>query len=271
MHRRVFLSAALMVSSLYSLEETPWLDNTYQFNLLQDVTYSRYRYIDHAVEQPSYAYNNYLTRTRLSLSPSQDFQVELEFEMARTPHQLYGFRSIAVGVRYSLFDDIAGDPLSVVLGGNLRPVGGRAVRDVSSPYGSYMNYEVMVSLGKEFLSDKTWKLRGYLVGTFGLANHGSCWDRFYGALEGKFLSSQVLKAFISGYYGYGMHRTVDIEHFRGWGRIDHGSIDLGVEYRYIFDFWGELGLSYGHRVLARSYPQNEQTFTLSYKLPFSLF
>ncbi len=114
MQKRLFIPAFLMASSLFSLEETPWLDTPYQFNLLEDVSYSRYRYIDQAITQPSYVYNNYLTSTGISFMPAPELEVELELEMARTPHQLYGFRSAAIGVRYILLDDIAGDVLSLV-------------------------------------------------------------------------------------------------------------------------------------------------------------
>ena len=271
MQKKTLLAACLAATSLYSLEETPWLNTLYQFNLLADATYSKYRYVDEALVQPTHTYNNYLTSLGFGFTPSPSFGMELEVELARTPYQNYGFRSAAVGARYLVLDGIAGDPFSLVVGGNLRPVRSRSVRDISSPYGSYMNYEAMISIGKELLAKEQWLLRGYLVGTVGIANRGSFWDRFSAVLEGRFLPSQVLKLFAHGYFGYGSNKIVDIENFRGWGEMNHSSIDIGMEYRYSTPLWGELGLSYAHRVLAKSYPENEQTFTLSYKLPFSLF
>ncbi|MBS0627848.1 MAG: hypothetical protein JSS09_06515 [Verrucomicrobia bacterium] len=256
---------------VYSLDQSPWLGDVYQFNLDSMVAYSHYRYINHAKEQPTYTYRNYVTKETLSFTASENLELEMEIELARTPHQLYGFRSSAMQARYRLLDDIAGDPLSLTLGASLRGVGGRSVRDVSSPYSSYLNAEVMFSLGKEFTKTTEWTSRGYLAGLIGLANHGSVWNRVEANFEGKFFNAQVIKAFMAGYFGYGPKTLVNINHFHGWREIAHRSIDLGAQYRYCFPRWGDLGLSYAYRVFARSYPQNEQRIELSYYLPFSLF
>lgn len=261
----------LTTACLYSLDESPWLGDVYEFATQTDLSYSHYRYIDQAKEQPSYTYRSYLTKETLSFTASEALAFELEVELARTPYQLYGFRSSALAARYVLLDDVAGDFVSLVVGANMRAVGGRSVRDVNSPYSSYLNTEVMTSIGKEFTKDKEWKTKGYLAGVLGLANHGSAWNRLEMVYEGKISSAQVIQAFMSGYFGYGPKTQVDINHFEGWGKIAHRSLDIGLQYRYCFSFWGDLGLSYAYRVFAKSYPQNQQTVQISYTLPFSLF
>lgn len=271
MGKYVFFAAISSASALFSLEEKPWLGDVYSFGMQTECAYSRFRYIDHALVQPDYAYNNYLTNVGFSLTTQYDVELGVELEMARTPHELYGFRSSALGARYRLLDDIAGDFLSLVLGTEVRAVSGRAVRDVSSPYATYMNYEIFSSLGKEFTKDGDWKSRGYLLGSLGIGNKGAPWNRFEGVLEGRFRKSQVVSLFGLAYLGYGLHKTVNISDFHGWGNIQHRSLDLGLSYRYIFSLWGEVALSYAYRVVAVSYPQNTQTVELRYFLPFSLF
>ena len=266
-----FTIFCLASTCLYSLDQSPWLGDVYEFNTKTDVSYSHYRYIDQAKEQPAYAYRSYLTKETLSFTASDVLELEWEMELARTPFQLYGFRSSALGARYCLLNDIAGDLFSITLGANMRGVGGRSVKDVNSPYSSYLNTEIMASIGKEFTKQKDWATRGYAAGFVGLANHGSAWNRFELAFEGKFLSSQVLKTIMTGYFGYGPKKMVDINHFHGWGEVAHRSLDLGMQYRYCFTFFGELALSYAYRVFAKSYPQNQQTIEVSYSLPFSLF
>ncbi len=257
--------------SLCALDDSPWLGNPYQFNFESDISYSRYRYINGAEKQPSYAYQTYLTKEGVSFTTADSFEVEWEIELARTPRQLYGFRSSALGAKYRLFDDIEGDFLSLTFGASLRGVGGRSVRDVNSPYASYLNAEIAVCAGKEFTKKEDWTTRGYFATMAGLANRGSVWNRFDLVYEGKPTPSQVLKGFMEGYFGYGPLKKVDIDHFHGWGSVAHRSLDAGVQYRYVFSLWGELGLSYAYRFFARSYPQNAQTVQLSYYLPFSLF
>jgi len=258
-------------SSLAALQTTPWIGDTYEFYLHSDVVYSQYRKVNNAVEQPDYLYRNYLTREGFSFALSSSLEIELEVELARTPHQLYGFRSAALAGKYLLLDDIAGDPVSFAVGANIRNVGVRANKDISSPYASFWNFEGAAFLGKEFSSAGTWHNRCYLMATLGIANQASLWSRFEAAFEGKIARSNVVKVFCLSYLGYGSQKHVDIDHFHGWGKIAHRSIDVGAQYRYLFNLWGELGLTYACRVLAISYPKAEQTIGLSYTLPFSLF
>jgi hypothetical protein len=254
-----------------ALEESPWLGNVYECEFFTDFVYSQYRKIDHALVQPSYAYNNYVTELDLGMAVSENIDLQWEINLARTPHQTYGFRSSALQGRYLLWDDIAGDPVSITLGVNTRAVTGRAVKDVSSPYASYWNGEATVSVGKEFTKDADWKTRGYLFASIGIANHGSLWDRYKAAFEARILDSHAVQVFGVGYFGYGHDKTVDINAFQGWGKIWHGSLDIGAKYSYFFDLWGTLSLSYACRVLAYSYPEREQTIQFSYTLPFSFF
>lgn len=267
---KVFLFCSAF-SSLAALQTSPWIGDTYEFYLRSDVIYSQYRKIDQAVEQPTYLYRNYLTREGISFALSSSLEVEMEVELARTPHQLYGFRSVALAGKYLLLDDVAGEPLSIAIGANVRNVGVRANKDVSSPYASFWNFEGAAFLGKEFTKTDVWRTRGYLMATLGIAHQASFWNRFELAFEGKLGKSNVGKVFCLSYLGYGLEKSVDIDHFNGWGKIAHRSIDIGVQYRYLFQFWGELGLSYAYRALAISYPRGEQTIALSYTLPFSLF
>jgi hypothetical protein len=263
--------ASSCVSTVFALQDSPWLGDTYEFYLHSDVVYSQYRKIDKAVEQPGYTYRNYVAREGLSFSFSSCAEIEAEVELARTPHQLFGFRSFALSGKYLLLDDIAGDPISFSLAANIRNVGVRAVADVSSPYAAYWNFEAVTAIGKEFTKIDNWTTRGYAVASVGIAHLASFWNRFEAAFEGKIGKSNVGKVFCLAYLGYGPKIAVDIDHFQGWGKISHRSIDVGLQYRYVFQTWGEVGLSYAYRLLAISYPKQEQTITLSYNLPFSLF
>ncbi len=263
-------SCLFLFQGAFALQEAPWLGNVYEFEFHTDFCYSQYAKIDRAIEQPSYAYNNYVTDASLSLTASPKIDVEIELDMARTPHQTYGFRSAAFQIRYLFLDDIVGDLVTFNMGLNTRAVTGRAVADVSSPYASYWNGEATVSIGKEFTRDEDWKTRGYALGSVGLANHGSFWNRYKAAYEARIGSYQALEVFSVGYFGYGGEKRVNIDQFRGWGFIQHRSIDVGAKYRYLFQFWGSLSVSYACRVWAVSYPEREQSIEFSYSLPFSI-
>lgn len=263
--------SVLATSCLFAFDESPWLGDVYGFISNTELIYSQYRHIDHAQEQPTYMYRNYLTREGIYFTMGDEIEVEWEIEFAQTPHQPYSFRSSGLCGKYCFLNDIEGNPISFVAGVNIRGVSGRAVRDVSSPYASYCNAEAMLSVGKEFTKDKNWNSRGYVTGVVGLANKGSIWNRFLVVGEGRVARSHIFKGFFTGYFGYGPQEEIDIEEFQGWGRVAHRSLDIGAQYRYHFALWGDLGISYAYRVFAKSYPSKEQAVTISYELPFSLF
>ena len=263
-----FLSNA---GAALALDMSPWLDDVYEFILHSEVSYSHYRFIDGAVKQPEFSSNNYVIPVSIAFTVTPSLELEIEGVMAQTPNQSYGFRSSALGLRYRLYDDIAGDPLSITLGVSSRWVTGRSVRDVNSPYASYWNQEIALSLGKEFIKESDWKLRGHATGFFGIANHRSMWNRAFASIEGHLTDFHLLALFMDGCFGYGRQEQINIEHFRVWGTVHHGSLDLGLQYRMCFSLWGELGLSYAYRIYAKLYPQNVQTAQISYTLPFSLF
>lgn len=271
--KKHWISAAMLfaLQTGMALEEAPWMGDVYGFVFHTEFFYSQYSHIDHALEQPSYSYNNYVTDASIGFTATESIDLEWELDMARTPHQTYGFRSSALQARYLICNDIAGDFLSAAVGLNTRAVTGRAVADVSSPYASYWNGEFTVSLGKEFTKDSDWKTRGFLLGTVGLANHGSFWNRCKAAFEACWMQKQSFQLFALGYFGYGGQKEIDIDHFQGWGYIRHRSLDMGAQYSHFFDFWGTLSLSYACRVWAVSYPRGEQTIEFSYAFPFSLF
>ncbi|MDE3046793.1 MAG: hypothetical protein KGI83_00410 [Verrucomicrobiota bacterium] len=60
-----------------------------------------------------------------------------------------------------------------------------------------------------------------------------------------------------------------IDHFHGYVKIRYKSIDVGVRYGYRLGVYGTLRFAYVRRVLAKSYPQQVNSFIFSYLLPFS--
>ncbi|MBM3197636.1 MAG: hypothetical protein FJZ58_00075 [Chlamydiae bacterium] len=257
---------------LYALEESPWLNDVYAFSSKTLVSYDQYRTVQGALVQPEQMNRDYVTMFSMMMTPTETIECEGELELARTPRQTYGFRSFAAAARLSFLDDIAGDIVSLVAGINLRSVTGRAVRDISSPYAAYFNGELTCSLGKEFSTKEgDWTTRGYCLGTLGLGNQGSLWDRLNVVFEGKFFKHHIIQVFSLGYFGYGSGQKIHIDDFHGWGAVSHSSIDMGLQYRYHFSLWGDLGVSYAYRIYARLYPEHVQTCVFSYILPFSFF
>ena len=266
------LLALLSISSLgLAIDQKPWFGDIYEFRADGGFSYSYFNEVQGAIKQPSEASNNYLTFVGMGFTPDESIDLDLDLEVVRTPRQNYSFRSGALQARYRFLNDIAGDPVSVVAGFNMRGVGSKSVKDISSPYASYLNFELTGSVGKEHTYKDSWTMRGFALTAIGVAVHGYPWARFYGNFEGKFLEAQIAGVFTEGYFGLGGKNQVNVNLFHGWGSVQHDSIDVGVFYRYTFGLWGRLSVIYSSRVFAHNYPQYEQKATLSYQIPFSFF
>ncbi len=269
--RKIFYGLLTLTSPAFSLETMPWLGDQYVFDLESAFTYSRYRKVEGASKQIKGPSNDYdlLFDLGFTACPNVDFRAEIEF--AETPRQPFNWRSAALQGRYQWLDDIAGDPVSVTTGFNVRAVPHHSLRDVSCPYASYANYELTVAVGKEWSKEGMWTMRTYGWTSLGIANHGLPWLQELAAYQMNWQDTHELSFYALGNFGLGGKQHVDVHRFNGWGEFQHQSIDLGVAYGYQFTIWGTLTAIYAYRVFAHNFPERVNFFTLAYTLPFSLF
>ncbi len=260
----------LLPLSLLGLERMPWYCNMWEFSFTPSYTYSRYPSVQNGTPHKQSPSNDHLLAFDFAVPPTPELQLSSEIEFADTPRQSMGLRSIAAQVRYLWLDDLLGDPVSLTTGIVLRGVSGHSVRDVSSPYHSYMNYEFNTSVGREWDRGFDWRFRTYGGASIGQANHGSPWMSAFAIMEGQLHHAHRLGVIFDGYGGFGSRRSVPINHFHGYGSIAHRSIDAALKYTYVFEVWGHLSFAYTRRLYARSFPEKVNFFTISYMLPFSL-
>ena len=130
--KKLLLPFCLAISSVSGLQTKPWFGDVYAFYIDPSFSYSYFHEVQDAVSQPKEVSNNYVADVDMGFTPSEYVDVDLEMEFARTPRQNFSFRSSALQGRFLLLDDIAGDPVSVTLGANIRAVGGKSTKDISS-------------------------------------------------------------------------------------------------------------------------------------------
>lgn len=250
---------------------SPWFTPIAEFQFRPSYSYRYYPSVNRGFNPSSYNSHDHLIDLNLGVRflPSWDFQMELDFSDTR--RLSWGTQRFGTQIRYQWLDDVAGDPISLVLGLQLFYVPTRNMRDVSSPYHAQGDLELGVAIGKELdrTYDWVWRFYGFLgVGT---GNRGYPWLRPLLSSEFKFRQHHKLQLLGEGYFGFGNRHDVNINRFNGYAKILHQSIDLALNYTYIFNIWGELGVQYAYRVYAHAFPQHASTFTLEYRLPFSLF
>ncbi len=253
-----------------SLEVQPWFGDCLEFHFLGNYAYSFFNKVQRGVPQLTSTFQSNVVSLGLDFSPTPEWSVDSEFQLADTTKQNFNFRSFALQARYLWLDDIIGDKVSFATGINARFTNTDSLRDVSCPYHANFDFELNLAMGKEFdISDSfAWRLWGY--GAVGHANRGSPWVRGILSIETNYDERHKLSLLAEGSNGYGRHTTVFINDFDGYAKIRQKSIDIGARYGYRLGVYGTIRFSYMRRVLAKSCPEDVNAFIFSYLLPFSL-
>lgn len=265
---RHFLWSLLLPLSAMALEVQPWFGDVYEFHFLGSYAYSRFRKVENAIPPLGRLFQAHVAYLGLDFSPTPTWSIDGDIQFADTTAQSFNFRTIALQARYLWTDDIIGDPVSFATGANIRTTASHALRDVSCPSHANVDFEVNFSLGKEFDASESWRWRTWAFGAVGHGNRGSPWVRAIIALETNIEDQHKWALYAEGINGYGRHTHIDPNNFFGYAKIREKAIDLGIRYGCSLGVWGTLRFEYIRRVLAKSCPENVNTFEVSYLLPF---
>jgi hypothetical protein len=250
----IFLITTLQV---YGLEEKPWFYPPYNFHTKAAFEASFFTNVDNGFNPIGYHSTNFEAVLGFLAPISSTFDAEIEVELQSTSMTNFGFESAVLQVRKLLLNDIMGDFLSLDLGANIRAVPKQRLRDVAVPYHDLWNFELSSAIGKEFTKEEDWLWRVFVLGAVGQANRGYPWIK------------AMFSAFLNSYFGLGKKTLIDVRHFDGYGMYKHQSIDVGATFTVFFEVLGSLTLAYTHRFLANTYPEDYNSFLITYDLPFS--
>lgn len=260
-----------MHSVLPATETMPWFGNVMEFEFRSSYTFRHYDSVDSRASTGNYSSDDHLLNLSLALSPVTQWTGEVELLVTRTSEQGFSVSHLKATGRYLWTDDIIGDPVSLTTGASLTVPVKTSQQDISLGYHGDVEAEIHAALGKEITSCSSWLARGWAVASVGIANLGSPWVAFETSVEGNCNDCHYLRGFVVGRWGIG-DKDLDVtkEPFPGYSRIDHRSIDVGVRYSYRIDYCGVLSIEFGRRVLARNFPEDVSTYTITYFWPFSL-
>jgi hypothetical protein len=266
MKRLLFALFPLLASAV---EVQPWFGDCLEFHFLGSYAYSFFDKVQNGVPQLTSRFHSNVVYLGLDFSPTPEWSVDMDFQVAATTEQNFNFRSTALQARYLWLDDIVGDRVSLATGANVRFTNSDSLHDVSCPYHANFDFELNFALGKEVDVSDYWAFRFWCFGAVGHANRGSPWVRAIAAIETNYDERHKWALIAEGINGYGRHTTVLIDDFNGYAKIRQKSIDLGLRYGYGIGVWGTLRFEYIRRLLAKSCPEQVNTFIVSYLLPFS--
>ena len=262
------IACIFLASTANATQLEPWFGNVLEFEFRSTYTFQSYSDVDTISENLSVDSNDHFLNLSLALTPTYDFNVEGELLLAHTDYQTFGIAHGRLTGRYLWWNDVVGDPVSVVTGLSVTVPSGTSRRDLSTPYHGDVELEVHAAMGKECSEGRYWTKRGWGLLALGVANKGSPWVRGAFFLEKNSRNDHFWKLFTEGRWGLG-HEALDLsEPFYSYGDIDHRSVDVGVGYGWRIRYWGILYCQYSYRVYACSYPERTHLFSLMLLYPF---
>ena len=267
-----YLFCLFLPLTAWGTQYRPWLGNFGEFEWRNAMRFQTYHHLLKGNQAKPYASDDLFLESSLAATI---FNYQLEFEVvgANTRRQS-GIDHLKLTGRNLILDDINGDPLSLAAGISLIQTFSPGLHDPSAFHHGYTEAEIFLSFGKEFYDESSyevdWKSRVWaLIGMGTSFDRGSPWQNVILAYEQSFKLNHRVKVFTNALYGDGSRRF-HFQDFKGYGSVQHASVDVGIRYTYLIDFFGNASLEYTNRVYSYNFPSQVSQITLQVLYSFGL-
>jgi len=259
------LGASLAVEAT---EIAPWFGNDKEFDLNTSYVYQTYDKVDGKYGAEDMSSNDHMLNFSLGITPDSVFAGEAELLLVKSDFRSFGVDSFAFTGRKQLMNDVVGDPFSLVTGVTMTLPTNKGSHDMSTIHHADVDTEFHVSIGKEVSSGKYWLHRSWTSMGYLLSNIGSPAFRSKTLFE-KNINNHRFKFFGEAFYGLGKKELDVTKDFRGYGSLNHQTIDVGAAYTYNLGYGREISAGYERRLHAHSAPARVNRFCLNYLYTFS--
>ena len=264
------LFSILIHSLLFSLELKPWFDPMFELQSRVATIGQLYTFVDTKEGLKKHPAGNFFLDLEFYSTLWQNWSVEVEAVTAATRHRTFGPDTLSLTGRYLWLDDVVGDPLSLTTGVTLYKVFKPARRDLSVFHHGGIEAELHAAVGKEASCLGRWRSRVWAVAGFGIGDLGSPWMRADAHWEHRWCDLHQLRLSLLSILGLGQRSLKHLDHFHGYGPIQHHSVDAGVRYTYLFDHGIALNAEYAFRLYARNCPAYVHFILVILDYPVSL-
>jgi hypothetical protein len=249
-------------------DRKPWFGSQYEVELRASALYQNYHSLSSGGHRLRCSAND-IFLTASAAFPFKRYCGEFEATEASTRHQQGRWDNFRITGRYQWLNKTSGDPITLVTGITITEPYSRALHDVSSFHHGHLEGEFFISLGKEygFPCSQDYLFRWWVVSGIGTAEKGSAWLREEGAAEYNYCDLHIFRLFVETLWGLGKKRLFP-HHFRGYGRIHHQSVDIGIRYSLELGSFGTFSFQYARRVYALNFPKDANLALFEYYLPF---
>lgn len=268
---RAFLLFFLVLGTcdLYGLEKSAWFGVDHELETALSSKYERFQRLD-AVERSTKS-----IRTERSLSLNfilpimGKYQLELEGSFAKRSRD-FDFQDFALSARKVLYNDLLGDPLSLITGINMRFIPGRSLSEPILFYHSRFEGQINASVGKEWAKGRYWDWRANAFFALTQANRGCPRFNALLSMEKNFFDQHFLKLAFDTVYGLGKASLQREELFVGYRNLSYSALDTALSYRFDYDLRLKVDLEYRKRIYAHYCAKGYDAFLARLTMPFSI-
>lgn len=259
----------LVSSQAFALEKEPWLGNWLEFEGALYQTHTQSKSVDTANGSRQKFLHAERTTASLEFMPLVNLSTEIALDFAKTQKRAYGFEAFKAAMRYSLFNDLTGDLLSVSTGVAASLSTPSRVKDLSSVEHGVCELEAQLALGREFGYAHGGFYRVWAYGLAGVASSGSPW------LSGKIELDRILHdrhffaLFFRAERGLSSQKLRHLSDFHSWSQIGYRFEELGLKYTFKQMAVGSFYLQCTTRIHARYCPKDSWSVQLGMIIPFS--
>lgn len=252
------------------LQYQPWLGPYLEFEFRSSLLLQHYQDVASTSKLRHYSSNDLFLDFSLNNSIDPRFSLGVEATLAKTREQDACVDNLRVHGRYALLDDVAGEDMAVTVGAIFTYAFENSLKDMSSFHHARGETEVYLSVGQECSGDYAWFSRWWVVTGIGTGmERGSPWLRANAEYESRLCGPHEWGMFVRSLWGLG-HRRLCPHDFHGYGPVQHQSIDVGLRYTYLIEFFGNLSAEYSYRPYARNFPAHTHRFLISLLYTFGL-
>lgn len=270
---RNFTLFFLLLSAQFVLNGTeyaPWYGRDFELEFRESLIYETFDCVDQDTGPIAHYGRNFILNSSIAMAAMDTYAVELELALADTRKEALHLAAGKITGRYMILRAPVGDPCSLCVGGTLTFPTDEAVKDYNTLYRSNLEFELHAAVGQEYDCGPYWVVRGWTMGVVGIGDSGARpWLRSLSALEWNRCGIHKFSLIADLIYGFGPN-PLNINDFKGYGKIHYQLIDLGASYTYLFCDLAYLTLHYSYRVHARHLPMDLHRIALTVMIPFGL-
>lgn len=267
---KYILNISIFISFFsYAFEKKPWIVNVNEINVLSKYEYFYFSTVDSAIKQLTKTNHNNKFHFNLSFPASSKISIDSDLDLINSPRQSFNLNYFGSQLRYLILDDITGDIISFTTSVNIKISPKKSVKDISCYSMGEVTMEGNISLGKEFFKKEFCMYRIWGLGALSIANRGSPAISLTFAIDGNFYDNYLYSCKLNFKHGYGKKTKVNIEHFKGYGRLREKNLDLSFKLGKKLGKWSSIFLEYKRRVLAHSCPKKVNSFIIKSIISFS--